>query len=253
MKSLFKPTLIAVSVVAMLGCQEKAVEEKPAVLETEQQKQSYALGASIGSYMNNNLTEQEKFGVVLDKELLMAGFTESLGGNSQFEQEEIQALLMSLDKQVNEKKEAQAALESEKGLADGKAFMVENAKVEGVQTTESGLQYQVLTTAEGAKPAATDTVKVHYKGTLIDGTTFDSSYDRGEPIEFPLNRVIAGWTEGVQLMPVGSKYKFVIPSELAYGPNGTGPIPGNATLVFEVELIDIVNVDAPVSEEEAAK
>ncbi|WOH36903.1 FKBP-type peptidyl-prolyl cis-trans isomerase [Thalassotalea fonticola] len=251
MKFIVKPTLVAVAVMALMGCNE-AAEKKAVVLETEDQKQSYALGASIGSYMNNNLTEQEKFGVVLDKELLMAGFTESLNGSAQLEQEEIQQLLMALDQKVNEKKQAQATIDNEKSLDAGKNFLAENAKVEGVQTTESGLQYQVITAAEGVKPTATDTVKVHYTGKLIDGTTFDSSVDRGEPIEFPLNRVIKGWTEGVQLMNVGSKYKFVIPSELAYGPNGTGPIPGNATLVFEVELIDIVTPAAPATEEAAA-
>ncbi|OUS26561.1 peptidylprolyl isomerase [Thalassotalea sp. 42_200_T64] len=252
MKFFVKPTLVAVAVMAMMGCQEE-IAAKAVTLETEDQKQAYALGASIGSYMNNNLTEQQKFGVVLDKELLMAGFTESLNGKGQIEKEEIQKLLMALDQKVNEKKQEQAALATEKNIADGAAFLAENAKVEGVQTTESGLQYQVLTTAEGAKPMASDTVKVHYKGTLIDGTTFDSSYDRGEPIEFALNRVIKGWTEGVQLMNVGSKFKFVIPSELAYGPTGTGPIPGNATLVFEVELIEIIAAAAPEAEAEAAK
>ncbi|KGJ92170.1 FKBP-type peptidyl-prolyl cis-trans isomerase [Thalassotalea sp. ND16A] len=252
MKFFVKPTLVAVAVMAMMGCQEETTA-KAVTLETEDQKQAYALGASIGSYMNNNLTEQEKFGIVLDKDLLMAGFTESLNGKAQIEKEEIQKLLMALDQKVNEKKQEQTAIATEKNIADGVAFLAENAKVEGVQTTESGLQYQVLTAAEGAKPMASDTVKVHYKGTLTDGTTFDSSYDRGEPIEFPLNRVIKGWTEGVQLMNVGSKYKFVIPSDLAYGPSGTGPIPGNATLVFEVELLEIIAAAAPKAEAEAAK
>ncbi len=108
-------------------------------------------------------------------------------------------------------------------LAEGEKFLADNAKVEGVQVTESGIQYQVLTAAEGDKPAATDTVTVHYKGTFLNGETFDSSYDRGQPAVFPLNRVIPGWTEGVQLMSVGSKYKFTIPSDLAYGPNGNPP------------------------------
>lgn len=247
MKFIVKPTLVAVAVMALAGCggQEEA---KPAVLETDAQKQAYGLGASIGSYMSNNLAEQEKFGVVLDKELLIAGFSESLNGTAQLQEEEIREILMALDKEVNEKKQAAAALASEKNVSEGQTFLAENAKVEGVVVTESGLQYQVLTAAEGASPVATDTVKVHYKGTLIDGTTFDSSYDRGQPIEFPLNGVIPGWTEGVQLMNVGSKYKFVIPSNLAYGPNGTGPIPGNATLVFEVELLDIIAPAAPVAD-----
>ncbi|MEF1308336.1 FKBP-type peptidyl-prolyl cis-trans isomerase, partial [Vibrio owensii] len=117
-------------------------------------------------------------------------------------------------------------------------------KQEGVVKTDSGLLYQVETPAEGEKPKDTDTVQVHYKGTLIDGTQFDSSYDRGEPATFPLNRVIPGWTEGVQLMPVGSKFKFVIPPELAYGDQDTPSIPANSTLVFEVELLKIENDNA---------
>jgi len=122
----------------------------------------------------------------------------------------------------------------------GQAFLAANAKKEGVVTTASGLQYKVLQAGTGPKPKATDTVNVHYRGTFIDGKTFDSSYDRGEPISFPLNRVIAGWTEGVQLMPVGSKYEFYIPYKLAYGERGAGgAIPGYATLIFQVELLAI--------------
>lgn len=123
----------------------------------------------------------------------------------------------------------------------GAEFLANNAKEEGVQTTASGLQYKVVTEGTGAKPSASDTVEVHYRGTLIDGTEFDSSYKRGQTIEFPLNRVIAGWTEGVQLMSPGSKYTFYIPYNLAYGERGTpgGPIPGYATLIFDVELVNI--------------
>jgi FKBP-type peptidyl-prolyl cis-trans isomerase len=126
-------------------------------------------------------------------------------------------------------------------MADaGKVFLEANGKKEGVTTTASGLQYKVIKAGTGAQPKATDTVKVHYKGTFLDGKTFDSSYDRGEPISFPLNRVIAGWTEGVQLMPVGATYEFYIPSNLAYGERGAGgAIPPNATLIFVVELLGI--------------
>ena len=122
----------------------------------------------------------------------------------------------------------------------GQAFLAANAKKEGVVTTASGLQYKVLQAGTGPRPKATDTVNVHYRGTFIDGKTFDSSYDRGEPISFGLNQVIRGWTEGVQLMPVGSKYEFYIPYNLAYGERGAGgAIPGYATLIFQVELLEI--------------
>ena len=141
---------------------------------------------------------------------------------------------------MDEKAQAKAKAKAEAVKVESKKFLEENAKKEGVKTTESGLQYTVIKEGEGAKPKATDTVKVHYKGTLVDGTEFDSSYKRGEPISFPLNGVIKGWTEGLQLMPVGSTYRFFIPSDLGYGDRGAGAdIPGGAALIFDVELIEI--------------
>ncbi|QBG35895.1 FKBP-type peptidyl-prolyl cis-trans isomerase [Litorilituus sediminis] len=240
---LFKPTLVAVALIAVAGCQEKAVKEevvKAPMLETEVQKQAYGLGASIGMYMQRNLEEHDKLGLSLDKELIVRGFVDSIEGKAVIEKEEIQALLMNLDATMKEKQQAKIAAEAEASLAEGAKYLEENAKKEGVQVTESGIQYVVLSEGNGEKPAATDTVKVHYKGTFLNGETFDSSYDRNEPAVFPLNRVIKGWTEGVQLMPVGSKYKFTIPSDLAYGPNGNPPrIPGNSVLEFEIELLEI--------------
>lgn len=133
------------------------------------------------------------------------------------------------------------SLMSQTALEKGQAFLQENAKKEGVKTTASGLQYKVLTEGTGKSPKATDTVTVNYRGTLLDGTEFDSSYKRGEPISFPLNRVIPGWTEGVQLMKEGAKYQFYIPANLAYGKQGTpgGPIGPDETLIFDVELIKV--------------
>jgi len=130
---------------------------------------------------------------------------------------------------------------SQTALEKGEAFLQENAKKDGVKTTPSGLQYKVLTEGKGKSPKATDTVTVNYRGTLLDGTEFDSSYKRGEPISFPLNRVIPGWTEGVQLMKEGAKYQFYIPANLAYGKQGTpgGPIGPDETLIFDVELIKV--------------
>jgi FKBP-type peptidyl-prolyl cis-trans isomerase FklB len=125
----------------------------------------------------------------------------------------------------------------------GQAFLKENGARDGVVTLPSGLQYEILTDADGPKPAATDRVTTHYRGTLIDGTVFDSSYDRGQPATFPLNGVIAGWTEALQLMSVGSKWRLFIPPELAYGARAQGPIPANSTLIFDVELIEIAEAE----------
>ena len=254
----FKPTLVAVALLAVAGCQEAPIKEevKAPVLEAEIQKQAYGLGASIGMYMQRNLDEHDKLGLTLDKELIVRGFVDSINDKSIIEKEEIQALLMNLDKTMKAKQQEMAAKESETAIAVGQKFLEDNAKKEGVMVTESGIQYSVLTASDGDKPVATDTVKVHYKGTFLNGETFDSSYDRGEPAVFPLDRVIKGWTEGVQLMSVGSKYKFTIPSDLAYGPNGNPPrIPGNSVLQFEIELLEIQKPKAApqVGEEAAAE
>ena len=252
----FKPTLVAIALVGVIGCQQEAKEEvKVAVaLETEEQKQAYGLGASIGMYMERNLEEQAKLGLALDKELIVRGFVESVEGNSAIPKEEIQTLLSSLDATMKAKQEELTVKEAEASLAEGQKFLEENAKKEGVQVTESGIQYVVLTAAEGDKPVATDTVKVHYKGTFLNGEEFDSSYSRNQPATFPLNRVIAGWTEGVQLMSVGSKYKFTIPSDLAYGPVGNPPrIPGNSVLEFEIELLEIQKPEQPAQVGDASE
>jgi FKBP-type peptidyl-prolyl cis-trans isomerase FkpA len=244
---LFKPTLVALSLVTLMGCQEEAKQQEPALLlETEVQKQAYSLGASIGMFTQSNLEKQTEMGLSLDQKLVIQGFTDSISGKAIIEKEEIQTLMMNLEKTMQEKQQAAAAASAEKSLAEGTAYLAENAKKEGVQVTDSGIQYLVITQGEGEKPAATDTVKVHYKGTFLNGEEFDSSYKRNQPAVFGLNRVIRGWTEGVQLMPVGSKYKFTIPSDLAYGPNGNPPrIPGNSVLEFEIELLEIVKPQEP--------
>ena len=239
---LFKPTLVAIALFAVAGCQEgaKVEEAKAPVLDTEIQKQAYGLGASIGSYMQRNLDEHDKLGLALDKELIVRGFVDSINDKAVIEQEEIQTLLTNLEQTMKAKQQEMSVKEAKESLESGLKFLEENAKKDGVQVTESGIQYLVLTEGAGDKPVATDTVKVHYKGTFLNGDTFDSSYERNEPAVFPLNRVIRGWTEGVQLMSVGSKFKFTIPSDLAYGPNGNPPrIPGNSVLEFEIELLEI--------------
>ena len=133
-----------------------------------------------------------------------------------------------------------SSIESGDNASEGKRFLADNRKKEGVKVTSSGLQYKIIREGTGKKPITTNTIKVHYKGTLIDGEVFDSSYDRGKPIEFKLGQVIKGWQEGLNLMPVGSKYMLYIPSKLAYGKNNKGAIPANSVLIFEVELLEII-------------
>jgi FKBP-type peptidyl-prolyl cis-trans isomerase FkpA len=198
----------------------------------------------MGSFALNRQEQLEGLDMALDMEIVRKGFNDALNGEPAMSMEEMQTIIRNSDQEVRAKQEAMAKQDAETNIAAGQAYLVQNAEKEGVTVTESGLQYEVMVEGTGAKPAATDIVKVHYKGTLIDGTEFDSSYSRGEPAEFPLNRVIPGWTEGVQLMSEGSKFKFVIPAELAYGERATGSITPNSTLIFEVELLDILNDEA---------
>lgn len=181
---------------------------------------SYALGVVL----SQNLKSQGFTSI--DAAQLAKGFDDSFAGNATIEAAEANAMIQEY------LRKSQAA--------EGENFLAENAKRPEVKTTESGLQYEVLTAGTGASPTATETVEVHYHGTLINGTVFDSSVERGETIEFPLNRVIPGWTEGVQLMKEGAKYRFFIPYDLAYGPNGSAPkIPPFAALIFDVELFKV--------------
>ncbi|GAA65128.1 FKBP-type peptidyl-prolyl cis-trans isomerase FkpA [Pseudoalteromonas sp. BSi20311] len=244
MRKTIKLSLIAASVLALTACNQEAKKEQADVkLDTVAQQQAYGIGASVGNFLNKDLADKKEIGIELDQALLMRGFEDALAGNAKIDEEKIREVLTALDESVRTKQEEKAKVESEKSKVEGEKYLTENAKKEGVMVTESGLQYEVMSEGEGegAKPVATDVVKVHYKGTLLDGTEFDSSYSRNEPTTFPLNRVIPGWTEGLQLMNVGSKYKFTIPSDLAYGDRDLGKIPANSTLIFEVELLEIQN------------
>ena len=216
-----------------------AAAKKPAAtpftLKTERDKQSYAIGLNIGRSM-----KRDDLGI--DPEVLARGLRDGFGDKKALmTDEEMQTALMQLkaDVQKHQQEKYQATLEKNK--AEGDAFLAANKAKAGVVTLPSGLQYKVLQEGTGPKPAATDTVECNYKGTLIDGTEFDSSYKRGQTAKFPVNQVIKGWTEALQLMPVGSKWELFIPSSLGYGERGAGngPIGPNATLVFEVELISI--------------
>jgi FKBP-type peptidyl-prolyl cis-trans isomerase len=161
------------------------------------------------------------------------------GEKTSLTQEEALQVRQAYMQQMQAKRVTEQKAAAEKNKGEGSAFLAKNKSKSGVKTTASGLQYEVEKEGTGPKPKATDTVKVNYLGTKIDGTKFDSSYDRGQPATFPLNGVIKGWSEGLQLMPVGSKYKFFVPADLAYGENAPGPIGPNATLIFEVELLGI--------------
>ena len=180
--------------------------------------------------------------VDVDSAALIQGMKDTLaGGKTLMTEDEARAALMELQKEMQEKQQAKAAAESDANKKEGDAFLAANKSKEGVVTLPSGLQYKILTPGSGPKPTASDSVVCNYKGTLINGTEFDSSYKRGEPATFPVTGVIKGWTEALQLMPVGSKWQLFVPPDLAYGPRGTpgGPIGPNATLTFEVELISI--------------
>ena len=202
-------------------------------LNTDEQKLGYIIGMDIGK----SLREQ---GTTVDLDSLIDAISATYKGEDlAMTAEEAAAIRQEYVQKRQTAQKAESAATGASNLAEGQKFLADNKGKEGVQTTASGLQYKVLTMGDGAKPAATDTVKVHYRGTLLDGTEFDSSYARNEPISFALNRVIAGWTEGVQLMPIGSKFEFYIAPELGYGEGGGGPIPPNSTLIFEVELLDI--------------
>lgn len=219
----------------------------------ERQKQAYAMGAFFGQRISETTQSLKDLGIELNSEQLQQGLKDSLNGAAKLEDAELQTTLQTLQQEHMKLAQEKAAKETEAQKAEGESYLAENAKKEGVKVTESGLQYEVLTEGKGDSPKAEDIVEVHYKGTLIDGTQFDSSYDRGQPATFPLNQVIPGWTEGVQLMKPGSKFRFVIPSDLGYGERGAGAnIPPNSTLVFEVELLAI-NPSAEAPAEEAVQ
>ena len=191
-------------------------------------KTAYALGVNIGHQL------KEMGATDLNVNDFAKGVTDALAGQSQLKIEEIQSLLNTYFTRIAEE-------QSKKVKGEGEKFLAENAAKEGVVTLPSGLQYKVLKEGNGKRPTATDQVRCHYEGTLINGTVFDSSYQRGEPAVFPLNQVIKGWTEGLQLMQEGAKYRFFIPYHLAYGERGAGQqIPPYATLIFDVELLSVL-------------
>lgn len=245
MKKPFKPAAALGAAIILAACQQQA-SDAPAeavTLDTPQERLSYGVALGLGRNMTND-------GMVVDVDAFALGLSDAISGAEQrLTQEEIREEMLAFQKRITEERQAEQDAVAEANASAAEAFFAENAARDGVMTTESGLQYEVLEAGDGPTPAADDQVEVHYRGTLLDGTEFDSSYSRGEPVTFGLNQVIPGWTEGLQLMPVGSKYKLFIPSELGYGPAGAGDRIGpNSALVFEVELLSIPNQAADAGE-----
>ena len=205
-------------------------------LTTQKDKFSYALGMNLGT----NLHKQS---VPVDPNILLRGLKDALaGGKTALTEDQARAALMEVQNEMRKKQQAEMQAAGEANKKEGDAFLAANKAKEGVVTLPSGLQYKILTQGTGPKPTATDSVVCNYRGTLINGTEFDSSYKRGEPATFPVSGVIKGWTEALQLMPVGSKWQLFVPSDLAYGERSPGPeIAPDSTLIFEVELLSIQN------------
>jgi len=221
-------------VLGLLIFSTQALGEEKGAPKNQKDKVSYIIGMDIGT----NLKKQS---VDINPEILLKGIKDGLSGNKPLmTDQEMKDTIAGFQREMQAKQEEVNKKMGDKNKKEGETFLAENKKKEGVVTLASGLQYKVIKKGSGKKPKATDTVTTHYKGTLIDGTEFDSSYKRGQPVSFPVNGVIAGWTEALQLMEEGAKWQLFIPPQLAYGEKGAGPQIGpHATLIFEVELISV--------------
>ena len=228
-----KKTALHLAALGLLAGALSAADSAP-TLKTEQDKISYSIGLNIG----RNFKSQ---GIDANPDLVGAAIRDVLKGNKPLlTEEEAMAVLGNFQKEMRAKQMAKASESGDKNKKEGVAFLAANKTKDGIKTTASGLQYKVIKAGTGKIPKATDTVKTHYAGTLIDGTEFDSSIKRGEPATFPVGGVIKGWTEALQLMPVGSKWQLFIPADIAYGEPGRPPVIGpNATLIFDIELLSI--------------
>jgi FKBP-type peptidyl-prolyl cis-trans isomerase len=246
MSSVFRSAVLLALVACSVACAKEAPAEhagdKSAAAATagsttpaaERKRNSTMIGMDIAKSLEPIKDE-------VDVEALAAALKASFAGKpTGLSAEEAEKIRAEFGAKMQQKMAQKAAEKAQNNQAEGAAFLAANKTKPGVRTTASGLQYQVLRMGNGPLPKATDRVRVNYVGTLLDGTKFDSSYDNGQPVEFALNQVVAGWTEGLQLMPVNSKFRFWVPSNIGYGPNGNGPIGPNATLVFEIELLGIV-------------
>jgi FKBP-type peptidyl-prolyl cis-trans isomerase FklB len=228
MKFRFMALIGIVLLASQVGAQEKPV------LKNEKEKVSYIIGVNIGTNFKNQAVD-------VDPDILAQGLKDGISGAKPLlTPQEVQEVMGSFEKEMMAKQEERKKTVGAKNQKEGEEFLAENKKKEGIQTLPSGMQYKVIKAGSGKKPTLTDTVTTHYRGTLIDGKEFDSSYRRGKPATFPVNGVIRGWTEALQLMEEGAKWQLFIPSSLAYGERGAGQMIGpHATLIFEVELISI--------------
>ncbi len=234
MKKLAAVAAVAVICLAFASCSDQGGAPRKTELTTFEERASYALGLDVASSLLRS-------GAEVDADLFMQGFRDTLEGHTPLmTQTEVRTVLQEFSNTMREQAMAKMQEEAEANLATGAEFLEANKVKDGVHTTVTGLQYMIMEEGTGPKPTSDSTVSVHYTGTLIDGTQFDSSVDRGQPATFPVGGVIPGWTEALQLMSVGSKYKLFIPAELAYGERGSPPaIPPNSTLIFDVELLEI--------------
>ena len=223
-----------IAVACLLSLPTWALGQKAPDLKTHADSISYALGMDVG-------TQIGKLDMPLNTEMIYQGLRDAFeGGETPLTEDDMRNLIMAFQRDLQMKQQEQMMAQAEKARAEGEVFLQENQAKEGVVTTESGLQYMVITPGTGASPTATSTVKVHYEGRLLDDSVFDSSIARGEPVEFPVNRVIAGWTEALQLMKTGAKWRLFIPYSLAYGAQGAPPNIGPyETLIFDVELLEV--------------
>ncbi len=240
--------LALVATVTLQACNQQSAPEAvdsaaTVTLEDSNERLSYGIAFGLGQRMAAD-------GVPMDVDAFSAGLRDAMeGAEPRMTQEEIQTEMQAYQERAMAEQQAAIAAAGEANLAASEAFLAENATREGVVVTESGLQYEVIEAGEGASPNAEDTVEVHYRGTLVDGTEFDSSYKRGETVSFGVSQVIAGWTEALQLMSPGAKWKLFIPADLAYGPGGAGNLIGpNAALVFEVELVSVTEAADDVTD-----
>ncbi|UIM97756.1 FKBP-type peptidyl-prolyl cis-trans isomerase [Yersinia ruckeri] len=268
MKSLFKVTLLATTMALTLNATQvmaadaaktpEAAATTNSKFKNDDQQSAYALGASLGRYMDNSLKEQEKLGIKLDKDQLIAGVQDAFANKAKLTDEEIEKTLQGFESRVKASAQAKMEQDAKENSDKGTKYRDTFAKEKGVKKTASGLLYKVEKPGAGDVLKDSDTVVVNYKGTLTDGKVFDDSYKRGEPLSFRLDGVIPGWTEGLKQIKKGGKITLVIPPELAYGKNGVPGIPANSTLVFDVELLDVkaapkadVAAEKPAAEVEA--